>query len=80
MSALPPKADMDQHGRDVRFVPKADIQSVRFRHIRSRKSKLHLRLIATYRTGLAGLPQSIASGSLRSIHTRLPRAQRDQGW
>jgi hypothetical protein len=26
MSALPPKADMDQHGRDVRFVPKADIQ------------------------------------------------------
>ena len=23
MSALPPKADMDQHGRDVRFVPKA---------------------------------------------------------
>src|SRR5215472_6325185 len=28
MSALPPKADMDQHGRDVRFVPKADIISV----------------------------------------------------
>src|SRR6516164_9996002 len=25
MSALPPKADMDQQGRDVRFVPKADI-------------------------------------------------------
>ena len=25
MSALPPKADMDQHGRDVRCVPKADI-------------------------------------------------------
>ena len=25
MSALPPKADMDQHRRDVRFVPKADI-------------------------------------------------------
>jgi hypothetical protein len=24
MSALPPKAEMDQHGRDVRFVPKAD--------------------------------------------------------
>ena len=24
MSALPPKADMDQYGRDVRFVPKAD--------------------------------------------------------
>jgi hypothetical protein len=22
MSALPPKADMDQHGCDVRFVPK----------------------------------------------------------
>jgi hypothetical protein len=25
MSALPPKADIDQPGRDVRFVPKADI-------------------------------------------------------
>jgi hypothetical protein len=25
MSALPPKADMDQHARDVRFVPIADI-------------------------------------------------------
>jgi hypothetical protein len=25
MSALPPKADMDQSGCDVRFVPKADI-------------------------------------------------------
>ena len=24
MSALPSKADIDQHGRDVRFVPKAD--------------------------------------------------------
>jgi hypothetical protein len=24
MSALPPKADMVQHNRDVRFVPKAD--------------------------------------------------------
>ena len=27
MSALPQKADMDQHGRDVRFGPKADIAS-----------------------------------------------------
>src|SRR6516164_1306785 len=25
MSALPPKADIDQHGRNVCFVPKADI-------------------------------------------------------
>jgi hypothetical protein len=25
MSALPPKADMDQHGCDVRFVPIADM-------------------------------------------------------
>ena len=25
MSALPPKADIVQHGGDVRFVPKADI-------------------------------------------------------
>jgi hypothetical protein len=28
MSALPPKADMDQSGRDVRFVPKAGIYSI----------------------------------------------------
>jgi hypothetical protein len=26
MSALPPKADIVQHGGDVRFVPKADIE------------------------------------------------------
>jgi hypothetical protein len=26
MSAIPPKADTVQHNRDVRFVPKADIQ------------------------------------------------------
>jgi len=25
MSALPPKVDMVQHERDVRFVPKADV-------------------------------------------------------
>src|SRR5262249_7865651 len=35
MSALPPKADMDQHCRDVRFVPKADILR-RSKHRRSR--------------------------------------------
>jgi len=29
MSALPPKADMDQCGCDVRFVPKADISAKR---------------------------------------------------
>jgi hypothetical protein len=28
MSALPPKADMARHDRDVRFVPKADIGCV----------------------------------------------------
>src|SRR5262249_9354453 len=28
MSALPPKADMDQHGRNVRLVPKADIDKL----------------------------------------------------
>jgi hypothetical protein len=27
MSPILPKADIDQHGRDVRFVPKADIRS-----------------------------------------------------
>jgi len=29
MSALPPKADIDHHGRDVCFVPKADIPGKR---------------------------------------------------
>ena len=28
MSALPPKADMVQRGRDVRFVPKADMEQL----------------------------------------------------
>jgi hypothetical protein len=28
MSALPPKADMDQSGCDVRFVPEADIGEI----------------------------------------------------
>jgi hypothetical protein len=42
MSALPPKADMDQLGRDVRFVPKADIRRcgksvvIPDRHMKSR--------------------------------------------
>jgi hypothetical protein len=27
MSALPPKADITQHGGNVRFVPKADIKA-----------------------------------------------------
>ena len=27
MSALPPKADIDYHGRNVRFVPKADVSN-----------------------------------------------------
>ena len=30
MSALPPKADLVQRDRDVRFVPKADIQTAIF--------------------------------------------------
>jgi hypothetical protein len=29
MSALPPKADVVEHDRDVRFVPKADIERLR---------------------------------------------------
>ena len=33
MSALPPKADMDEWGCDVRFVPKADIHSLLFDHL-----------------------------------------------
>jgi hypothetical protein len=34
MSALPPKADMDQDGRDVRFGPKADIYNAVIRSAR----------------------------------------------
>jgi hypothetical protein len=30
MSALPPKADIAEQDRDVRFVPKADIQGLQF--------------------------------------------------
>jgi hypothetical protein len=33
MSALPPKADMDQRGSDVRFVPKADIRGANAFHL-----------------------------------------------
>jgi hypothetical protein len=36
MSALPPKADMDQRGWDVRFVPKADIMQ------RSKKARVEV--------------------------------------
>ena len=35
MSALPPKAEMDRHGCDVRFVPKADIEAPDEQHERS---------------------------------------------
>src|SRR6516165_8439786 len=34
MSALPPKADIDQHGRDVRFAPKADMDHLIRSHLR----------------------------------------------
>jgi len=33
MSALPPKADIAEHRRDVHFVPKADMNAVRTRLI-----------------------------------------------
>jgi hypothetical protein len=50
MSALPPKADMVQHGGNVRFVPKADIRigsdSVR------RSSSGSLTILATNLLGL----------------------------
>jgi hypothetical protein len=36
MSALPPKADIVQHGGDVRFVPKSDI--LRYTRPRNRRS------------------------------------------
>ena len=33
MSALPPKADIAEHKKDVRFVPKADIRTGLFDHL-----------------------------------------------
>jgi hypothetical protein len=43
MSALSPKADIDQHGRDVRFVPKADIaRFTRSRHRRDLAARAEL--------------------------------------
>ena len=47
MSALPPKADMVQHDRDVRFVPKADIS-----HCSDRRLPL-VQVIADFRQQLA---------------------------
>jgi hypothetical protein len=35
MSALPPKADMVEHDRDVRFVPKVDIRPTHYSIISS---------------------------------------------
>ena len=32
-NTFPPKADMDEWGCDVRFVPKADIHSLLFDHL-----------------------------------------------
>ena len=43
--ALPPKADIDEVGRDVRFVSKADIQSQR----------AYIRLSAQYQRGGDGI-------------------------
>jgi hypothetical protein len=36
MSALPPKADIVQHGGNVRFVPKADIAPIRLSRLLGR--------------------------------------------
>ena len=44
---LPPKADMVQHDRDVRFVPKADIYS-------AANSSLFDRLVGARRKGNVG--------------------------
>jgi hypothetical protein len=39
MSALPPKADIVQHGGNVRFVPKADIAARRYERAGSRQGQ-----------------------------------------
>jgi sulfur transfer protein SufE len=38
MSALPPKADIAKHRRDVRFVPKADIGTVTLAACKDRRT------------------------------------------
>src|SRR5262249_11952941 len=53
MSALPPKADMDQSGCDVRFVPKADIgHLIRSLHQRGRSRT------SRWSNGVADVPRS----------------------
>jgi hypothetical protein len=48
MSALPPKADMDRHRSDVRFVPKADMhRSFSVLRMRSAICGLNKRIRAT---------------------------------
>ena len=54
MSALPPKADMDQYGCNVRFVPKADIL---------RRSKIVL-FVASHSNRRVGAQLEALKGSL----------------
>ena len=67
MSALPPKADMVQRDRDVRFVPKADI-SFRRRDIR------FTRISQDYRQSTPGCPLSAKSDfAVANLHLDLAK-------
>ena len=70
MSALPPKADMDQSGCDVRFVPKADIKRNCLRLI---SIKYKMRDLVD--TALGGRPtgqrRAMAELATRKTHHRL---------
>jgi hypothetical protein len=62
MSALPPKADMDQRSYDVRFVPKADIMQ------RSKKTSLFDHLVGIHLVGrMAAISRPAAPLLTRAI-------------
>ena len=84
MSALPPKADMDQQGCDVRFVPKADISDIRLCHSRwvtkCRRSSLKPSRLPRRCIGLAFSPllQTIPRRPKKLTPVRFPPGGR--GW
>ena len=54
MSALPPKADIEQRGHDVRYVPKADIGSAHLITSSAslpRASTTHVKFVASLPAG-----------------------------
>src|SRR6516165_10395634 len=71
MSALPPKADMDQSGCDVRFVPKADIlrcgKDWRFKSPRRRTVPASPKSLTSVSFGLTASELSAATETSRVV-------------